>query len=258
MERIKKYNTGGYTQINNKVLMDIRLSLKAKAIYAYLLSKPNGWIFHVDVIKKEIKESYRVILLAIKELIEAGYLKRNQVNKNGCFGGIEYEFIDVYRMHENRQTVKPHAEKPSDGKCAYNNTDVSKTDILNNTYSYIPTISPLFKGGYDERFEEFWKMYLPVKCTDGRFTDKGSKQEAYKAFKKALQKDSFENIKEGLKRYLKKKSVCDSMTANVSTFLNKERWKDEIEKDFILSEKTLRKQEEDSGQKLYDMIVNFK
>lgn len=89
----------------------------------------------------------------------------------------------------------------------------------------------------EDMFNEFWSLYVPVKCKDGRYTDKGSKQVAFKSFCKALEKDSFENIKNGLERYLRMKASSNSMTANVSTFLNQERWKDEFEENFIIPEK---------------------
>lgn len=109
MEKIKKYSTG-FTQVSNQVITDPNLSLKAKAMYAYLFSKPDGWVFHIITMKNEIKESRCTIYTAIKELIERGYIKRNQAN-NGCFGCIEYEFIDTLPCTKNPHTVKPHTEK---------------------------------------------------------------------------------------------------------------------------------------------------
>lgn len=100
-------------------------------------------------------------------------------------------------------------------------------------------------------FNEFWSLYVPVKCKDGRYTDKGSKQMAFKSFCKALGKDSYENIKNGLARYLKMKYESNSMTANVSTFLNQERWKDEFEENFIIPEK---KEEKSNFQQTKEMM----
>ena len=121
-EKIKKFSVG-FTQVSNIVLTDVKLSLKAKAMYAYLFSKPDGWIFHVGVMQSEIKESKKTIRSAIRELIKAKYLKRNQVNKKGCFGGVEYEFIDIYREPKNRTTVKAYTQK-----VITNNTE----DSINN------------------------------------------------------------------------------------------------------------------------------
>lgn len=166
---------------------------------------------------------------------------------------IFYTKKQTLRNNSDRRTDAP-TDILTDGLSAP--TDKIREDKIREDKSINNTPLTPHKN-YEENFEEFWKMYIPVKCTDGRFTDKGSKQEAYKAFKKALQKDNIENIKAGLIRYLHKKSKTDSMTANVSTFLNQERWKDEPEQTFILSEKSQKQQKEDSGQEMYEMFQRF-
>lgn len=124
METIKKYNTG-YTQVLNEMLYDKNLSLKAKGIYAYLFSKPDGWQFHIAVMEQELKESRGQIYSAIKELIDFNYITRYQSNEKGVFGGMVYEFIDI----KNRNTDIPCTEKTAYGK----NGILNNTDILNNT-----------------------------------------------------------------------------------------------------------------------------
>ena len=218
--------------------------IKYMALYCQLEEEPNEIQLRKILTPKQfnfVQKEKQIVLKIVKNCIE-------NVSKKRMRDKLHY---DKKSFKNSDDFQIPLAERQR--------TDVTdkirkeKNRLDNNN----PPISPLEKVGYDASFEEFWEMYIPVKCTDGRFTDKGSKQQAYKAFKKALEKDSFENIKEGLIRYLQKKAMCDSMTANVSTFLNQERWKDESEDSFILSDKTLRKQQEDSGQQLYDMITNF-
>lgn len=123
-ESIKKYDTG-YTQVLNKVLLDENLSLKAKGLYAYLFSKPDGWQFHIDVMEKELKESKGQIRTIIKELLDLGYIERKQVNENGVFGGIVYEFI------KQNDIEKPCTEKPAYGNTLTHNNIYN----LNNTYN---------------------------------------------------------------------------------------------------------------------------
>lgn len=105
-------------------------------------------------------------------------------------------------------------------------------------------------------FDEFWKLYIPVKCKDGRYTEKGSKKEAFKSFCKALKVDSYENIKNGLERYLKMKAESNSMTANVSTFLNQERWKDDYEQSFILTEQECKKSNFQKTKEMMNRLMN--
>lgn len=125
--KLKKYETG-YTQVLNDVLYDKTISLRAKGLYAYLFSKPDGWQFHMSIIEKEVLESKGQMYTAIKELIEKGYITRRQVNENGVFGGIIYEFI-----FPSRERKTPCAEISVYGQTStHNNTDIlSNTDNLN-------------------------------------------------------------------------------------------------------------------------------
>ena len=129
METIKKYKLS-FTQVPNVVLKDRRLSLKAKGLYAYLFSKPDGWNFNSKIILKEIKEGRDAFYGAMKELIDCGYIQRHQPNVKGVFGSSVYKFIDP--------TVKPRAEKPYTenpypGKPYTENPDANKYCTITNT-----------------------------------------------------------------------------------------------------------------------------
>ena len=73
----------------------------------------------------------------------------------------------------------------------------------------------------EEKFEEFWKGYLPV------HTGKGAKSVAKTKFVAAVKKkNNPDDIIAGMKRYI---AFCHSnncYTQNVPTFLNQEHWKD--------------------------------
>lgn len=71
MSKIKKYETG-LVQVPFMALLDPDLSLQAKGLFAYICSKPDGWVFCVD--RRELNDDYITILDARKELIERGYL----------------------------------------------------------------------------------------------------------------------------------------------------------------------------------------
>lgn len=173
-EKIRKFSTG-FTQVSNVVLTDPNLSLKAKAIYAYLFSKPDGWIFHVGVMRSEIKESKKVIRSAIKELINFGYLKRKQINEKGCFGGIEYEFIDVYRGYKNRATVKPHTEK----RPTNNTNNISNKEMSNN---------PLYPPrGELESFKSLLRYFNQCSADDDIYSDEVLKQ--WRKFERWMRKN---------------------------------------------------------------------
>ena len=65
-----------FTQVANAVLNDSELSARAKGMYAYLYSKPDGWDFSVYRIQKDHKESDKTIRKTLIELEERGYLTR--------------------------------------------------------------------------------------------------------------------------------------------------------------------------------------
>jgi hypothetical protein len=44
MSKLKKY-VRNYTQVPNDIINDKRLSLKAKGLYLFLVSKPDNWDF---------------------------------------------------------------------------------------------------------------------------------------------------------------------------------------------------------------------
>lgn len=134
MEQIKKYKIN-YTQVSNTILNDSRLSLRAKGLYAYLFSKPDEWIFHMNIIEKELKESKGQLYSAIKELISLGYIIRRQINERGKFGGIIYEFIET-PCRNNAHTGEPYTDFSAYGSTpTHNNTDI-ESNKYNNKYIY--------------------------------------------------------------------------------------------------------------------------
>ena len=130
-ETIKKYKIS-YTQVSNQILCDKNLSLKAKGLYGYLFSKPDDWQFHIKCMQEELQESEKQIRSIIKELVDKGYIIRHQVNENGKFGGIIYEFVNL----DDRVPILPHTVKTAYGKTStHNNTDKEEKTriIIDNT-----------------------------------------------------------------------------------------------------------------------------
>lgn len=67
-----------FTMVANEVLCRTDLSVKAKGLFAYLFSKPDGWQFSSKRIVHEMKESVPTILLILLELEKSGLLTRNR------------------------------------------------------------------------------------------------------------------------------------------------------------------------------------
>jgi len=75
----------------NNVLNDLNLSFKAKGLYTYIQSKPDGWDFSVERICLQSKDGRESVTAGLKELEIAGYLKRSpSMNERGQFTGYDY------------------------------------------------------------------------------------------------------------------------------------------------------------------------
>jgi len=109
MNIIKKKNFP-FTQVSNELLNDKEISLKAKGIYAYMLSKPTDWNFTIKSMSKQLKEGSDAIMNALNELKIKGWLVYNK-NTNGS--GV-YELL-YFPNSENPNKAQPKPENPNQG-----------------------------------------------------------------------------------------------------------------------------------------------
>jgi len=92
MSQLIKDYTLGFTQVPNHIIdKDNRLSWKAKGIYLYLVSRPDGWDYYIRDIINRSKDGRDAVQGGIKELEKYGYLQRVKVqNEKGLFGKYNY------------------------------------------------------------------------------------------------------------------------------------------------------------------------
>lgn len=111
MEKINfKKEKVPFTQVANEVLNNPQLSAKAKGVYSYLYSKPDGWNFESGRIAKDFTDGRDSIRTALKELEDEGYLKRYKTP----IGRMVYALASK-PMTEN-PSQEPMTEKANDGK----------------------------------------------------------------------------------------------------------------------------------------------
>jgi len=72
----KLYIERGFGAVPIELLNSKEISLKAKGLYAFLQSKPDGWRFSVERIASQLKEGRDAVRRALKELEKFGYLIR--------------------------------------------------------------------------------------------------------------------------------------------------------------------------------------
>lgn len=115
--RISKRDS--WFSISRHPLEDPKLSLKSKGLWAYCMSKPNGWTFHINQLSTVSQaDGKHSVYSAIKELIKNGYVKKIQTNEKGKFGKVDYIIFEECQI--NNTEIKeilplrdlPHAVNP--------------------------------------------------------------------------------------------------------------------------------------------------
>lgn len=123
----QRNKTGNYTQIDNGVIEDSRLSLQARMLLVYLLSKPPEWKVCKEQLMKIADQSRKPVRRdamgsILKELRQYGYLTGKLERKSGRFSG---EHLVV---HESPLKSPPDTDLPSTVEPLAADPVVVKTD----------------------------------------------------------------------------------------------------------------------------------
>lgn len=119
-----------YTVFDNEMLRNPNLSLKAKGLLAYMLSRPPDWAFSVRGLSASGKDGPDSVRAALQELEDAGYVKRERKREKGKYKKVEYEIYEK-PIQEIPAQMKPKKEKSLKGNALVPNTDEVNTDIPN-------------------------------------------------------------------------------------------------------------------------------
>jgi len=173
----KLYIKRRYSQIPNKLLNRKNISFKAKGLFGYLQSKPDGWSFSIHRISTQVKEGEEAINSAIKELEQEKYLQRIPLrDKEGKWKGWDYF---LYPAPFNLlKKENPSAGNPSTG----NLPTISNKDNSNNKYN--------------QDITEIYSAYGKFINSRSRLTD-----EARKKIKTRLKVYSVEELIQAIKNF---------------------------------------------------------
>ena len=95
MDIVRVIKSKDYTTICNRIFKDKRLSLKAKGLLAMLLSLSDHWELSIKGLIVILKEGESAIRSTINELIENGYVERQQIRENNKFIGVDYIVFEL-------------------------------------------------------------------------------------------------------------------------------------------------------------------
>lgn len=157
-EKIRIKRTSSYTTLQNGMVLDQRLSLKARGLMAVMLSRPDDWEFSVSGLAAFCGCGKDAIRSALAELEATDYLLRRQIHADdGSFASNEYILRDISPsasagapLSGNPTTGNPSSENPTQ-----RNKDLKKVPPKaphNGRCKSVPKWKP-------DRFEAFFAYY---------------------------------------------------------------------------------------------------
>jgi len=254
---IIRHQSRTWTSVDNQVINDTRLGLKAMGLLVYMLSRPNDWRFYQNQLREtwgEGRDSMRTIM---RTLTDCGYVRRFSINdEKGHLRTVTIvsELPDVGDADFNRVTKKAdvglsvsrssrQSVEPMDGKpLPIQRTDLDKeltslkTENNKQKTEEEPLVHPqaewttpqppqekkkqiraMDEPYHDHLFATFWSHYPRKEC----------KAEAQKAWaKKVIGQVAAEQAIEAIKQRIGINSQEKKFIPLAGTWINKERWKD--------------------------------
>lgn len=223
ISRLRKKDNYHYTNIDNTVFLDYRLSYKAKGLLCQMLSLPDGWEYSIEGLAKLSSDGRTAVATAVDELERCGYLTRVQVRHQGKFVGNEYVISACPADHSNAEkpmtenpiSEKPMTDSPMTEKQAQYITNISTTKESNTNKSNTKKI-------LSSEFEKLWAMY-PRK--------QGGKDKTFGYYERARKNGTtYEEVEQGIrayKEYLRLSGTGDKYIKMASTFFSQKGWQDD-------------------------------
>lgn len=164
-----------YAAIPNHVFEETRLSMEARWLLGYLLSKPDNWTVVLrDIINKGNCGRDKARRM-IAELVELGYAQKEQARDGGRFSALSLVIYDepfpaeaVESVASLPQTENPSTVNPSTEKPATANPPLVITDNLENTdYSSERGASATDREDLKKIQNAYWKLIKSWPGLDG-------------------------------------------------------------------------------------------
>lgn len=136
----------GFTPIENCVVRDKSLTLRALGIFAKMKSLPNTWKYTMEGLKKVCTCGITAIRSALKVLEEAGHIIRNRTRMQGRLAGTVYTFVHTLQLPKSNeskdksavQDATPDGEKNTTDKLIAENLTTDK--LIAASYNNIKNI----------------------------------------------------------------------------------------------------------------------
>lgn len=178
-----------YAGLGNDVLQCRNLSLKAKGLLGYLVSKPEGWSFSAKRIAKEIKEGYEAILSGMKELETVGLLVREKVAN----GRVLYHVYSSYELLNSPESDNATVGKPHSGKTRLINNKEYRIKKKKNKFIATEDVYKSLISFWNDRFGNRYSTSLSNETQKNNF-EKWLKQYSYDEIRAAILLHKFDEF----------------------------------------------------------------
>ena len=133
MNKLNNKIKDNFTIIPNDIIRNKSLSDRARFLFCYMASMPDEWKFYQGVMAKELGYTKDTLRKYIDELIETGYLQKEERRIKGKFDSFFYT-INYEPSGKKADTVKSRdGEKPTREKSALINKDFKEINTIINT-----------------------------------------------------------------------------------------------------------------------------
>ena len=133
MNKLNNKIKDNFTIIPNDIIRNKSLSDRARFLFCYMASMPDEWKFYQGVMAKELGYTKDTLRKYLDELIETGYLQKEERRIKGKFDSFFYT-INYEPSGKKADTVKSRdGEKPTREKSALINKDFKEINTIINT-----------------------------------------------------------------------------------------------------------------------------
>ena len=133
MNKLNNKIKDNFTIIPNEIIRNKNLSDRARFLFCYMASMPDEWKFYQGVMAKELGYTKDTLRKYIEELLQTGYLNREQRRETGKFDSYDYT-LNFSPCMENTDTVKNrNGKNPTREKSSLINTNLEERNTIINT-----------------------------------------------------------------------------------------------------------------------------
>ena len=215
--------TTRYTVLSNDVLLDTRLSYRARGVLVAILARPDNWRVRSEQLAVEGKEGRDAVRAALTELKDHRYLMVEKVRQPD--GTFVTEQVVSDTPHAAKPQVAPETEKPAPDNQASENQASDFQALLqlpvvsNENKNHMPTLL-VGEKTVSADFDVFWGAYP-------RKVGKTKAQRVWVRLSKVDRAAALRALPEHVSLW-RVRQVAAEFIPHPTSWLNGRRWEDEL------------------------------